>query len=469
MLGAKIFVRASKKRIISQTAASRGFLTLNRQSKVQKALKLQTSFTKSVTSKRAFCALYYEDMYKKYMHDPNSVPESWRLYFENKSAGSSTGAISGGDVNQLADAIASRLGGSSVSSGSSQNASEVARVLNLVRSYQTVGHEQANTDPLKLMETYGHVMQIGKKKKMNKQRLDYRFHGFTDEHLDKEYYIDSNYHRGFLAVKKNWKLRDLIDNLKKAYCGSIGVEYMHIQDVDECNWIRERFEEHVGDTPTEKELLHSYDRLCWAVTFGDFLQSKYNTQKRFGLEGCDSFIPGLKKTIDVLVEGGVETVTIGMPHRGRLNVLANVLRKPLDIIFQEFQGESKYQDEQLGKSGDVKYHLGTSYKRTYDDTGKSVEIHLLPNPSHLELVNPVVCGFVRANQHYSNDQERVRNAGIVVHGDAVSNTIFTLHLGFCRTRYLLRDYADGRLVQLHHWRNHSLRSKQPNWVHNYSN
>lgn len=121
------------------------------------------------------------------------------------------------------------------------------------------------------------------------------------------------------------------------------------------------------------------------------MQSKYNTQKRFGLEGCDAFIPGLKTTIDRLVELGTESVTIGMPHRGRLNVLANVLRKPLDIIFQEFSGEAKLDvAAEWERSGDVKYHLGTSCKRTYEDTGKSVEIHLLPNPSHLELVDPVV-------------------------------------------------------------------------------
>ena len=155
------------------------------------------------------------------------------------------------------------------------------------------------------------------------------------------------------------------------------------------------------------------------MLFGDFLQSKYNTQKRFGLEGCESLIPGLKCIIDRLVDDGVEQVTIGMPHRGRLNVLANVLRKPLEKIFQEFRGEQKGNpQEEWGKSGDVKYHLGTSYKRKYEDTGKSIEIHLLPNPSHLEAVNPVVLGFVRSQQHYQNDYERKRNCGILIHGDA---------------------------------------------------
>jgi 2-oxoglutarate dehydrogenase E1 component len=393
-------------------------MTLNKPQSLAKALKLSATQSKTAVANRHFTALYYEEMYRKYLEDPNSVGQAWREYFENKDSGAASQSLDGTNIDALADKIAQRIGGASTGSGSSQSASEVARVLNLYRSYQTVGHEKANTDPLKLMEAYGNVMQIGKRKKLNKERLEYRFHGFSDDHLNHKYYVDSNYHRGFLSVKKDWVLKDLIQNLEKAYCGSIGVEYMHIQNVEECNWIREQIEEKVDERPSDKELLHCYDRLCWAVTFGDFLQSKYNTQKRFGLEGCDSFIPGLKQTIDRLVDLGVETVTIGMPHRGRLNVLANVLRKPLDIIFQEFQGEPKYLNEEFHKSGDVKYHLGTSYKRTYDDTGKSVEIHLLPNPSHLELVNPVVCGFVRATQHYSHDQAREKNAGIVVHGDA---------------------------------------------------
>lgn len=237
--------------------------------------------------------------------------------------------------------------------------------------------------------------------------------------MTKEYFVDSPTQDGFLSMKKKWKLNELIENLEKAYCGTIGVEFMHIQDVEECNWIRNKFERGAFDVQTKAHKLQSYDRLAWSVLLGDFLQSKYNTQKRFGLEGCDSFIPGIKCTIDSLVDHGVEQVTIGMPHRGRLSVLANVLRKPLYKIFQEFVGEQKGDPTtEWGKSGDVKYHLGTSYKRTYDTTGKSVEIHLLPNPSHLEAVNPVVCGFVRSQQHFYQDTTRNKHVGILIHGDA---------------------------------------------------
>ncbi|CAI2374917.1 unnamed protein product [Moneuplotes crassus] len=404
--------------------AKRGIMVLN---KIRRPILPVASYG-GMTGQRNFTALYYEELFKKYMKDPTSVSPEWRSYFENKdesalfptkpqrlpeiSRGPSTAS------NELVSLFSQLIGKGGIAATGSQNVTEVARVLNLYRSYQTVGHEKASLDPLELRKTYGNILQLGKRKRDNTERLDYRFHGFTDDQLENEIFIDSNYQRGFLSQKKNWKLKDLIVSLEKAYCGSIGVEYMHMQNVEQCNWLREKFEEQAFDTPDKESIVHAYDRLAWAVLFGDFLQSKYNTQKRFGLEGCDSFIPGLKETIDTLVDLGAEEVTIGMPHRGRLNVLANVLRKPLDIIFQEFQGESKDKYADWGKSGDVKYHLGTSYSRIYENTGKKVDIHLLPNPSHLELVDPIVCGYVRGKQHYKNDQERYKNCGILIHGDA---------------------------------------------------
>lgn len=386
MLVSKL-LRVRNKSVFTKAPASRSLFTLTSSTQLSNALKINGKIAKIASTKRGFCALYYEKLYKKYLQDPKSVDEAWRLYFEQKesgTAGHSNAASSHFDIDSLAEQIAKRIGGSSTGSSSGQDASEITRVLNLVRSYQTVGHERAKVDPLELYETYGNILQVGRRRKVNTQRLDFRFHGFTDDHLNKEYFIDSSYQRGLLSMKKNWKLGELINSLQKAYCGSIGVEYMHIQNTDECNWIREKFEESINEQPSVEQLKQSLDRVCWAVTLGDFLQSKYNTQKRFGLEGIDSLIPGLKVTIDELVNLGTEQVTIGMPHRGRLNVLANVLRKPLDKIFQEFVGEQKWPDDTLNRSGDVKYHLGTSYKRTYDNTGKCVEINLLPNPSHLE-------------------------------------------------------------------------------------
>ena len=178
---------------------------------------------------------------------------------------------------------------------------------------------------------------------------------------------------------------------------------MHISNFEEREWIREKVEGTVYDQISKESKLHNFDRISWATLFGDFLGQKFNTQKRFGLEGCESFIPGLKTCIDALVDDGIEEIVMCMPHRGRLNVLANVVRKPLAQIFAEFQGKkSKTEVEEWGNSGDVKYHLGTSYEREYSD-GRKVLINLLPNPSHLEAVDPVLAGRVRAEQHYIDD------------------------------------------------------------------
>ena len=258
---------------------------------MSKFIQANNSIVKKAVARRYFCALYYEKLYKKYLQDPNSVDEAWRIYFESRkqSAASMPSNIStsGGsvDIDSLVDRISSRLGQTAVSGISNQQASDISNATNLIRAYQSVGHEKATTDPLKLLETYGDVMQIGKRKKLNVKRLDYRFHGFTEESLDKELYLDNYYQRGFVAMKKSWKLRDLIQALEKAYCGNIGVEYMHISNIEEANWIREKFEEGIYEEPSRKYKLQTYDRLCWSVLMGDFLQSKYNTQKRFGLEG----------------------------------------------------------------------------------------------------------------------------------------------------------------------------------------
>lgn len=160
--------------------------------------------------------------------------------------------------------------------------------------------------------------------------VDYKNYGFTEADLDREFYVDAPELAGLLGKKKSWKLRELIDAYKQAYCGKIGVEYMHIADRDECNWIRDKFEGlQYEPVPKDKRILN-LDRLMWADQFGQFIGNKFNTHKRFGLEGCESFIPGLKVAFDSLVDNGVEKVIIGMPHRGRLNVLANVVRKPLE-------------------------------------------------------------------------------------------------------------------------------------------
>lgn len=296
----------------------------------------------------------------------------------------------------------------------------------LIRAYTTHGHMLADIDPLELYQTYRQFPSYAEKFKIPRANLtnllDYKSYGFTEADLDREFYVDAPELAGLLSRKKNWKLGELIDSYTKAYCGKIGVEYMHIMSREQCNWIRDKFEGlQFEKVPNEQRVLN-FDRLVWADEFQKFLANKFNTTKRFGLEGCESFIVGLKVSFDALVESGVSNVVIGMPHRGRMNVLGNVVRKPLEQIFNEFQGkipgdsaESMLAD--AANSGDVKYHLGTTFKKSYPD-GRTLTSTVLANPSHLETIDPVVLGKVRAEQHLLGDTNGDKVVPIVIHGDA---------------------------------------------------
>lgn len=192
---------------------------------------------------------------------------------------------------------------------------------------------------------------------------------------------------------------------------------MHIPDRDRCNWLRERIETIEKVEFSKEKKLHTLDRLAWSEMFESFLANKYSAAKRFGLEGGESLIPGMKALIDTAADLGVECVVMGMPHRGRLNVLGNVVRKPLAQIFGEFSGEQpKLGEASWFGTGDVKYHLGTSYDRP-TISGKQVHLSLLANPSHLEAVNTVVLGKVRAKQFYRDDLDRNTVMGLLMHGD----------------------------------------------------
>ena len=221
---------------------------------------------------------------------------------------------------------------------------------------------------------------------------------------------------------------------------------MHIQERDQCDWIRERFETPTKYTFPAEDRIRILDRLAWADHFERFLNTKYKT-KRFGLDGCESLIPGLKALIDTASDLGVNSIVIGMPHRGRLNVLANVVRKPLKVIFNEFNGgvvTAELGDE-YSPSGDVKYHLGTSYDRP-TRSQKRVHLSLVANPSHLEAVDPVVEGKTRAKQHYANDTERSQVMPIIMHGDAAfagQGVVYeTLHLS------CLKNYTTGGTIHV---------------------
>lgn len=196
--------------------------------------------------------------------------------------------------------------------------------------------------------------------------------------------------------------------------GAVGIQYIHIPDKEQCDWIRARVETPKPWNYTVEEKRMILDRLIWSESFEKFIASKYPNEKRFGLEGCESLIPGMKALIDRSVDNGVKHITIGMPHRGRLNVLANVIRKPIEAILNEFKGG----EDNNWPAGDVKYHLGANYVRP-TPSGKKVSLSLVANPSHLEAADPVVLGKTRAIQHFANDESSHTTAmGVLLHGDA---------------------------------------------------
>ncbi len=272
------------------------------------------------------------------------------------------------------------------------------RALMLIRAYRVRGHLEARLDPLGLMKPEAHP------------ELDPKTYGFTESDLDRPIFI--NYVLGLETAT----MRQIIDVVRETYCGKIGVEFMHIQGPDEKAWIQERIEgirNHTEFTERGKEAI--LGALTRAEIFEQFLDKKYTGAKRFGLEGGETLIPALEQIVKRGGQLGLRELVIGMPHRGRLNVLANFMDKPFRAMFSEFEGNSPNPDDVMG-SGDVKYHLGTSSDRTFD--GNTVHLSLTPNPSHLEAVNTVVLGKVRAKQQLRGDTERDKVMAILMHGDA---------------------------------------------------
>ncbi len=268
----------------------------------------------------------------------------------------------------------------------------------LIRAYRIAGHLRADLDPLKLTE------------KKYIPDLDPNTYGIEDVDLDKEVFIDGVFGIKTISIKK------LIKILEKYYCGKIGTQFMHIQDKEQRDWIMDKIENvKPKEIFTDKGKKAILERLTAAEVFENFLDKKYTGTKRFGLEGAESLIPALEQILKYGGKNGIEEVVLGMPHRGRLNVLANFMKKPFSAIFSEFQGNASNPDDVQG-SGDVKYHLGTSSDRIFDNI--KVHLSLTANPSHLEAVNPVVIGKVRAKQDQKNDADRKKVVGLLMHGDA---------------------------------------------------
>ncbi|OEJ69159.1 2-oxoglutarate dehydrogenase E1 component [Magnetovibrio blakemorei] len=373
-------------------------------------------------------ALYVAELYARYTESPSQVEPSWAKYFGSMDdeereilidlrgaswAPSSSGVVGkfghGGmmEVDSPSDAVAvegPNLG--HVTAGTVRPSADVIRAatkdtiraLMLIRTYRVRGHLIANFDPLGLEGRKQHP------------ELDYRTYGFSDADIDRPIFIDN------VLGLETATLREILQILKTTYCGSIGVEFMHIQEPDEKAWIQRRIEGIRNQTDfTIKGKRAILERLVESEGFEKYLDVKFKGTKRFGLDGGESVVPAIEQILKRGGQMGVKSVVLGMAHRGRLNVLASVMRKPYMAIFAEFLGVSAIPEE-LEISGDVKYHLGASADRVFDE--QSIHLSLTANPSHLECVNPVVLGKVRAKQRQIGDEKREQVMGLLLHGDA---------------------------------------------------
>ncbi|OZJ01529.1 hypothetical protein BZG36_05487, partial [Bifiguratus adelaidae] len=352
-------------------------------------------------------ANYVEEMYEAWLKDPQSVHLSWQVYFKNVAAGASPSQAYTPPPTIVPSASA-RLSSMPISTdGAHSEVIDHMKVQLLVRAYQVRGHHIAKLDPLEVLHA--------DLDPSTPPELELKYYGWTDKDLNREFSLGPGVLPGFMGQATKMSLKDILSYLQKVYCGSIGVEYIHIPDRQQCDWIRERFEVPKPYSYSVEEKRMILDRLIWSDSFERFVATKYPSEKRFGLEGGETLIPGTKALIDRSVEHGIESITMGMPHRGRLNVLCNVIRKPAEAIFCEFSGTIEPQGE---GSGDVKYHLGMNYVRP-TPSGKRVSLSLVANPSHLEAVDPVVLGKTRATQFYNrDDKEHHRSMAVIMHGDA---------------------------------------------------
>jgi 2-oxoglutarate dehydrogenase E1 component len=272
------------------------------------------------------------------------------------------------------------------------------RALMIIRAYRIRGHLAANVDPL------------GQRDTKNQPELDPASYGFAESDMDRPIFIDN------VLGLAHASMRQIMDIVRRTYCGTFALQYMHISDPEQAAWLKERIEGYGKEIAFTREGRRAIlNKLVEAEGFEKFLHVKYMGTKRFGLDGGESLIPAMEQIIKRGGNLGVQDIVVGMPHRGRLSVLANVMGKPYRAIFHEFQGGS-YKPEDVDGSGDVKYHLGASSDRTFD--GNIVHLSLTANPSHLEAVNPVVLGKVRAKQDQLNDADRTRVLPILLHGDA---------------------------------------------------
>ncbi len=345
---------------------------------------------------------YVEEMYEAYQEDPQSVSQDWKVVFDNLPY--ANGASK--DVPEAAHSKVRDYFRSLALEGSQKGSARVTdpevdakqvKVLQMINAHRFRGHQNANLDPLELW------------KREPVSELDPAFHGLTGEDMLREFNTGSFAHGG-----ETMQLGELVKALKATYCGSIGAEYMHITDTDEKRWIQQRLEPSLGranyDQSVKTRILAGLNA---AEGMEKYLGAKFPGAKRFSLEGGDALVPMMREIIYRAGEAGTKEVVVGMAHRGRLNLLVNVLGKKPSELFDEFAG--KHSDE-LNGSGDVKYHQG--FSSDFETPGGNVHLALAFNPSHLEIVNPVVMGSVRARLDRRGCEDGLQVLPITIHGDS---------------------------------------------------
>jgi len=337
-------------------------------------------------------AALFEAQYEAWQQDHNSVDPTWRAFFQGFTL-----ASNGGRPQDALAAAAQSEAGAAVAASIIDSLTQ-SRVHHLINAYRSIGHIESHLDPLgEPPPPY--------------PRLSLERFELSAADLETAFDIGSYLGGGQM------KLKDIIANLRRTYCGTIGVEYMHIQDVDVRTWLQERME-HSRNQPTftQSEKIRILSRVHKAELFERFLHTKYVGQKRFSLEGGETMVAAVDAVIEHCPSLGVEEVVMGMAHRGRLNILTSVMRKSFDVLFEQFS--ENYIPETVGGDGDVKYHLG--YEALLDTaSGRKVEVRLAANPSHLEIVNPIVEGKARARQRFLGAiDERWRVLPLLIHGDA---------------------------------------------------
>ncbi|XP_070070536.1 2-oxoglutarate dehydrogenase-like, mitochondrial isoform X2 [Drosophila takahashii] len=372
-------------------------------------------------------ASYIEGLYNKWKRNPRSVDVSWDELFSGNERTKrhpirSTHPRKYRRPPVERTALKARLGERTASGGGAspapsappsdwKNIDDHHTIQAIIRAYQSRGHLAANLDPLGIVGPQKTTSLDGSQRQAAREVLRQHY-SYIFGDLNAMFKLPSSTMIG--GDEEFLTLKEILDRLERIYCGSIGVEYMQINSLTKTNWIRDRLEKPGGLDLTKDEKKLILERLTRATGFENFLARKFSSEKRFGLEGCDIMIPTIKEVVDTATNHGVESILIGMAHRGRLNVLANICRKSIADILSQFHG-LKASDS---GSGDVKYHLGVFQERLNRQTNRMVRITVVANPSHLEHVNPVLLGKARAEMFQRGDTNGSKVLPIIIHGDA---------------------------------------------------